>query len=300
MAGIISALAATELESRLSTQNILVVGGTAGIGKALSEACLKRGARVTVVGRRSPGPELASATFVAKDLSLMENAAALAKEIGDANSYDTILFTNGIFAASERQVSGEGIELDLAVSYLSRYVFMQKLLDNGYGASAKKRASKQRVFVMGFPGAKVTPNLDDFNWEQSYSAIPVHMNTVAANEALVTHINLESHGNVNAYGLSPGIIKTEIRDNFLGKGSWKSSLLETMIGWFTPTAESYAEKQLIHILTSPELEGKPGLMINNKRQIVPPNPALTPEVIERIMTESQKLTNRALSSKVPL
>lgn len=47
-------LSEEELKTRLNKKNILVVGGTAGIGQALAVSCSKRGANVTVVGRRTP------------------------------------------------------------------------------------------------------------------------------------------------------------------------------------------------------------------------------------------------------
>jgi NAD(P)-dependent dehydrogenase (short-subunit alcohol dehydrogenase family) len=294
MANIVAALAATELEAGYKNQHILVVGGTAGIGRAVSLAFLKRGARVTIVGRREPDSELSDAKFVKKDLSLMKNAAALADDVA-TESFDTILFTNGIFAAPQRQETAEGVEFNLAVSYLSRFVFMERLMAKGF-AKTQQTSTKPRVFIMGYPGGNQDATLDDFNSEKSYSVWPSQMNTVVANEALVTHLNNKSGGNFNAYGLNPGLIKTEARDNLLGKGSWKSWIIETLVGWFTPTPEMYAEKQLIHIIASPQLEDEPGLIIDNKRNVIPPNTFLTPERIERIVEESQKLADRALKT----
>jgi hypothetical protein len=60
------------------------------------------GASVSVVGRRSPDEKLAKAKFIQKDLSLMRNAEALAREVA-AESLDIIVFTNGIIAAPTRE-----------------------------------------------------------------------------------------------------------------------------------------------------------------------------------------------------
>lgn len=54
------------LEATLGKQNALILGGTAGIGKALAIALMKRGTKVTIVGRRTPDESLAKATFVQK------------------------------------------------------------------------------------------------------------------------------------------------------------------------------------------------------------------------------------------
>lgn len=296
MSRIISQLPAAQLEAALRGRNILVIGGTAGIGKALALSSLSRGAHVTVVGRREPGPELSAAKFVKKDLSLLKNAVELADDV-DVTSLDTIVFTNGIMANRARQVNAEGIELDLAVSYLSRFAFARKMLGKGFGSNRRDSTQKPRIFVMGFPGASQSATLDDFNAEKSYSAMTAHMNTVVGNEALVSYLNTELKDSANVYGLNPGFVRTEIRDNFLGKGSWLSWAVEGLVGLFTKTAESYAENSLVHLLASPELESQPGALIDPSRKILKSNPFLTKEGnLDRIISESVKLTDRALAS----
>jgi hypothetical protein len=110
-----------------------------------------------------------------------------------------ILILDGIMASKTRHETPEGIELDLAVSYLSRVEIVNSLT----------MASNARVFVMGFPGQKMEANLEDFNSEKNYAAWPAHMQTVIGNEALVEFCS--NRHSVNAYGLNPGLIRTEIR-----------------------------------------------------------------------------------------
>lgn len=292
----ISQLSSSTLKSILPSRKILVVGGTAGIGKAASVSALQKGAQVTVVGRRAPDAALKGVKFVQKDLSLLKNAAELADEV-NIEEIDTILLTTGIIAAPQRQVSAEGLELDLAVSYLSRYAFMRSVLNKEFGSKRIDKSVKPRVYIMGFPGSNQTATLDDFNSERSYSVMTAHSNTVVGNEALVSHLNDAYQGAVNVYGINPGIIKTEIRDNLFGKGSWTSSIVETAIGWFTWTADQYVDNTLIHLLTSPELENKSGALLNNKRGILPQSKFLqNEENLKKVMAESERLTKLALDS----
>jgi hypothetical protein len=72
-------------------------------------------------------------------------------------------------------------------------------------------------------------NLDDLNAEKSYSAFPVHLNTVIGNEALVNEIDVKGGNKINVYGLNPGLIYTEIRSNYFGKNTYLSSIVETII-----------------------------------------------------------------------
>lgn len=297
MSTTIAQLPADQLKSILSSRRLLVIGGTAGLGKAASVAALKNGAQVTVVGRRAPDAVLEGAKFIQKDLSLLKNAVALADEV-NLEELDTILFTNGIIAAPQRQVSGEGLEMDLAISYLSRYAFMRAVLEKSFGSKRMDPTVKPRIYIMGYPGSSQTATLDDFNSERSYGALSAHSNTVLGNEALVTYLNDAYKGSVNVYGLNPGFVRTEIRDNYLGKGSWTSWIVETLIGWFTWTPEQYVSNTLIHLLTSPELEDKSGALLSNKRAIIPLGSFLSkPENMTKILSESERLTYTALASK---
>jgi hypothetical protein len=101
------------------------------------------------------------------------------------------------------------------------------------------------------------------------------------------------HANATFFGLSPGLVRTNIRDNLLGKGTLKSRLAETMIGLFTPTPEKYAEG-IAPLLVSPDLEGHSGAMFNQKGKAVAQTPELTdPAYIARFLSASDALVARA-------
>ncbi|WP_254558670.1 hypothetical protein, partial [Salmonella enterica] len=94
-------------------------------------------------------------------------------------------------------------------------------------------------FVMGFPGAGEAGTLDDFDGARAYDAMRVHMNTVAGNEALVLDA-AQRYPHAAFFGLNPGLVKTDIRANYLGEGSLKHRVIEGLLGLFTPTPETYA------------------------------------------------------------
>jgi NAD(P)-dependent dehydrogenase (short-subunit alcohol dehydrogenase family) len=269
-----------ELSQSFENKNILIIGGTAGIGRALAIECLKYKAKVTVVGRRTPDDALSKAKFVQRDLSSMKAAASLADDV-KVSEYDAIVFTNGILCASTRQVSSEGIELDLAVSALSRYAFLKRAL--------KSLKKKPRVFVMGFPGKYNSANLDDFNSEKEYKQFAAHMNTVVLNEALVHHYKEDPK--ISIYGLNPGLIRTEIRQNALGKDSYLSFFVEGAIGLLCKSAESYAKNVLIQVLFSDKLQS--GMLIECDGTILPKNTFLNDENIKKVMTAADSLLTKA-------
>lgn len=272
---------------------VAVVGGTGGLGRAISRLFAARGASVTVVGQTFRDEGVAGIEFVKADLSLMREAERVASALC-AEELDLVVFTTGIFAAPKRQETKEGIERDMAVSYLSRLVMLPKIAGRlGAGRSSERAKLSPRVFVMGYPGTGQAGTLGDLNAEKSYSAMKVHMNTVAGNEMLVLDA-AKRYPHATFFGLNPGLVKTNIRDNFFGKNSFKSRFMETLIGWFTLTPEAYAER-IVPLLVSPDLEAHSGALFNQKGEAILPSPKLLNSAhVAKFLAESEALIARAL------
>jgi NAD(P)-dependent dehydrogenase (short-subunit alcohol dehydrogenase family) len=253
----------------LQGMKVAIVGGTGGIGRALSRFMASRGADVIVVGRTFRDSDVLI-DFIKADLSLMREAKRVG-EVLPAETLDIVVLTTGIFAAPKRQETAEGIERDMAVSYLSRLVILREIAPR---LTTTRRAApmKPRVFVMGYPGTGQGGMLDNLNGEKSYSAMPVHMNTVAGNEMLVLDA-AKRYPNVRVFGLNPGLIETDIRNNFLGEGTLRSRVVEWMIGMVNPSVETYAER-LTPLLVSPDLEAHSGAMFDRKGHAILPSPKL--------------------------
>jgi len=274
----------------LKGRKVAVVGGTGGLGRAISRVLASRGASVTVVGQTFRDAGVPGIEFIQADLSLMRESERVAKAL-PAGQLDLVVFTTGIFAAPKRQETAEGIERDMAVSYLSRLVTLRELAPR-LGKDRPAASMKPRVFIMGYPGTGQAGSLDDLNAEKSYSARPVHMNTVAGNEMLVLD-GAKRYSNATFFGLNPGLIKTNIRDNFLGKGTLKSRIIEWVIGILTPSATNYAER-LAPLLVAPDLEAHSGAMFDRKGAAILPSVKLTDDsYVTRFIAASEALVARA-------
>jgi len=265
-----------------------VIGGTGGIGRALSLQMAARGAHVTVVGQTFRDGGVDNIDFIKADLSSMAEAERVAELLG-VDELDLLVLTTGIFAAPEREQTAEGIERDLAVSYLSRFVLVQLTVAR-LGTGRTEPNQKPRVFIMGFPGTGQTPLIDDFNSEKSYTAMGAHMNTVAGNEALVID-SAQRYPAVNFYGLNPGLMKTNIRSNMLGQHSFKHRAIETVIGMLTPSVETYA-KRIVPLLWAPELEPHSGAMFDRKGRAIMPSTNMVDTTVREIIAASEELVAR--------
>ena len=279
-------MSAEEIRAQLSGKNVLVVGGTAGLGRALAEQAARHGARVTVVGRRDPGGLHPEISLLQADLSTLKAAQELARTKLDAKALDVVVITAGIFSGPERRTNSEGIEIDLAVSSLaSRYVLLNELMPG--------MRPETRVFVMGFPGEpsiKIA-DLDDLNSEKSYDQMAVHLGTVAVNEALVLETAKNKRG-ILVFGLNPGLIQTDIRQYAFGQGML-SSVVETVIGALFMSAEDYGAITIAH-LASPEVAAMGGgTMFNQRGYRIAPNPWVLEHSAE-VYEAAQALVKRVL------
>jgi NAD(P)-dependent dehydrogenase (short-subunit alcohol dehydrogenase family) len=267
---------------------VAVVGGTGGIGRAFSRFMASRGARVWVVGQTFRDQGVAGIAFIKADLSLMREAHRVGKAL-PAESLDLVVLTTGIMAAARRQETAEGLERDLAVSYLSRLVLVREISPR-LGTSRADSVVKPRVFVMGFPGAGHIGSIDDLNAEQSYGMMAAHMNTVVGNEVLVLD-SARRYPAVNFFGLNPGLVKSNIRSNLLGAGTLRHRAVEWLIGLVSASAETYAER-MTPLLVSPDLEAHSGALFNRKGEAILPTPKLTDGYMQRFIAASDALLRR--------
>jgi NAD(P)-dependent dehydrogenase (short-subunit alcohol dehydrogenase family) len=142
-----------------TSARILCVGCTAGIGAGYVKEACTLGSQFTVVGRSEPTDVIAacpsgSVEFISADLSSMKTAQKLARSLSN-RGFNLALFTVGIVQSqSVRKVTSEGLEMDLAVSFLSRFVMTSELLKNGglHDLRMGTSVTKPRIFIMGFPG----------------------------------------------------------------------------------------------------------------------------------------------------
>lgn len=269
---------------------VAVIGGTGGIGRAFSRFLASRGANVVVVGQTFRDTDVPGIEFIKADLSLMREARRVGAAL-PAETLDLVIFTTGIMAGPKREETAEGIERDMAISYLSRLVILRKIAPH-LGGNRPAARLKPRVFIMGFPGVGQTGNVDDLNTEMNYGRWAAHMNTVAGNEILVLDAATR-YPNANFFGLNPGFIKSNIRSNLFGGETLLYRSIEWMTGLMASSTESYAER-LAPLLVSPDIEGHSGAMFDRKGQAILPSPKLTDGTYQQsFIAASEALVSKA-------
>jgi hypothetical protein len=252
------------------------------------------GAHVIVVGRtlRDHGAERIS--FIRADLSKMTEAKRVGHELS-SDAWDILIFTSGANANKHGRInSSEGIELDMAISYLSRYVIIQELAEK-LNAEGATKTTKPRIFVWAGPGVDIPGDPDDLGSDRNRDHWPTHMNTVAANEAVVLG-GAARYPNINFYGMNPGLVQSDIRGQSLGEGSFKHKLVEGIIGLFFGGPEKYAAN-IGPLLLTPEIERFNGAMFNKAGHAIHASSVMNdPAYVDKFMVASEELANRGLAA----
>jgi NAD(P)-dependent dehydrogenase (short-subunit alcohol dehydrogenase family) len=279
------------VDARADGWHAAVIGGTGGLGRALARWLAARGARVTVVGQTFRDGGVERLEFIHADLSLLSQGQRVAEAL-PAEQLDLLVFTTGTFSTPQRETTAEGIERDLATSYLNRFVMLRTLAPR-LGIGRATSASPARVFVMGFPGTQRPGDPDDLNSERGYERMAAHMNTVAANEALVLHA-ARSWPQLRAFGLNPGLVKTNIRAKLHGGSeTLRFKIVEAVIGLLTPTAEQYADR-LGPVIVAADLDRRSGVHFNAKGIAIAKSSAMTDDHVERLIAASSALVDRTI------
>lgn len=98
------------------------------------------------------------------------------------------------------------------------------------------------------------------------------------------------------YGLNPGLLRTDLRAHRLGGiTSWTVRVVETLIGLFTPSAETYAARN-VPVLVAPELEAETGFHFNQQGRPLHPSAPMTAERVEAFTRATEALLARVIGA----
>ena len=125
-------------EKSVAGKSVLVIGGTAGIGKGIAIQFATLGAKVIISGRSKESAELVLQSlneinpnqvhsFRRVDLSLVKNALAFAKSF-EAELLDYVVISAGAIELSKQETE-EGLDKILTLIYYSRFAILKTLAD---------------------------------------------------------------------------------------------------------------------------------------------------------------------------
>jgi NAD(P)-dependent dehydrogenase (short-subunit alcohol dehydrogenase family) len=206
----------------------LVTGGTDGIGRAVALELARRGDRVLFVGRdhlrgeevlaslRELSPDAAHA-FLPADLALLTETARVAAVVEAATPrLDAIVCCAGILSTLPEWTE-EGLERNLVLNYLSRFLLVQRLLPLVSDGTAERPQSGRIVLVSNAGRYADTLDFEDLQHRRGRPGLAVAGRTQFANDLLAIELAERlRHTRVAVTCVFPGITRSSCFRNARG------------------------------------------------------------------------------------
>jgi NAD(P)-dependent dehydrogenase (short-subunit alcohol dehydrogenase family) len=244
---------------------VLITGGSAGIGRAAALALAQQGARVTLLGRDAARAEAAAQEI--RQASGNPAVAALACDLGSpaavrqaAEAYrrdhavlDVLINNAGLFLP-RRELDPQGRERTFASLHLGHFLLTQLLLE------PLRAAPQGRIVCVTCPPAQARVNFDDLTMARGYSTLKAQYQAKGALMMMVQELARRSRGgSLTVNSLLPAYM---IRTGLLQQMPWYFRL---PVQWFGISPEAAAEPY-VWLATAPELAAVSGRHFHGRKE----------------------------------
>jgi NAD(P)-dependent dehydrogenase (short-subunit alcohol dehydrogenase family) len=200
-------------------RTIVFIGATSGLGRRAAQQLAAGRHRLVLVGR-DPGraedlrAELSGADVITGDVATMDGVEAVVKQItGTVDHVDTLVNNAGVMLPG-RQVTAEGIELNLAVHHLAPYSvtsLLLPLLRAGDGRVVNVNSEGHRAAL--FRSGPIELDFTDLNSEHGYDPFIAYSRTKLAS-LMFTYELQRRHPELTAAAVHPGMVRTDLGRHF--------------------------------------------------------------------------------------
>ena len=241
---------------QLQGKEIVVTGGTDGIGKVAAGELAKAGASITIVGRDAAKGEAVVGElrelaghdhvgFIRGDLSAQADVRAAAEALkARLKRIDVLLNNAGAFFQS-RELSPDGIEKTFALNHLGYFLMTALLLDRLKGSTPARIVN---VASGAHVGGKL--DFDDLQNAKAYSGWRAYQQSKLANIYFTYELARRVEGTgVTANCLHPGFVATRFGNNNAG---WLSAVFGVAKSLLAKS-EADGAKTSIYLAGSPEV-----------------------------------------------
>lgn len=197
---------------------IVFAGATSGLGRQAALRLAKDGHDLVLVGRDTDkGGRLAHETggrFVRADLSVSAGVDHVVEQVAERFDGVDVLINNAGVMTPERRVSGEGIELNLAVHHLAPFALTGRLLPllrrgGGRVLNVNSEGHRQSMFRAG----PVRVDFDDLQSERDFDPFVTYSRTKLAN-LLFTYELHRRYPGLTVAAVHPGFVRTDLGRDF--------------------------------------------------------------------------------------
>lgn len=278
---------------RLEGKEIVVTGGTDGIGKVTARELAKMGASVTIVGRDATKAqqvikELRVAAghdrvgFVRADLSSQKGVKGAAETIKGRLKRLDVLVNNAGAVFTRRQFSDDGIEQTFALNHLGYFLLTNQLLD-----LLKASAPSRVVNVASAAHSGTMLDIDDLQGAKSYSGWRAYQRSKLANIYFSYELARRLQGsNVTVNCLHPGFVASRFGSN---NGGVARALFGVAKALFA-ISETSGARTSVYLASSPDVDGVTGKYFDGRRAVKSSAASYDEQKWRELWRASEKLT----------
>jgi NAD(P)-dependent dehydrogenase (short-subunit alcohol dehydrogenase family) len=277
----------------LSSKNIVITGGNAGIGLAAAKALAALGARLLITGRNAKKLEVAVGAIreaagharvesVLGDHASLADVQAMGGEILERlPKIDVAIYNAGAMFA-KRSLTVDGFERTFAINHLAHF-FLHQILEDRLIQS-----EPSRVVVVASAGHRWGHGLlQDPQSEKFFSGMVAYGRSKLANILFARHLAKRLGGQgVTVNALHPGVIRSDLgRD---GERGWVFNLGFSLIAPFVKDVEAGAATT-VHLASSSQVEGMTGGYFRNSAPAQPWRFARDDDAAQRLWAMSESM-----------
>jgi NAD(P)-dependent dehydrogenase (short-subunit alcohol dehydrogenase family) len=285
----------------LQDKIILITGATSGIGRQTALALAKMGAQVIITGRSKQSGEEAVAEIKSAsgnpkvdlligDLLAQKNIRALADQFTARHDRLDVLINNAGLAASQKEMTTDGIESDFAVNVVAPFLLTHLLMD-----SLKVTASGRVVTLMG-GDVPAKLDMDNLQSKKSFDGLNTYSQTKLAMMVLMHEFAQRTNG-VTINVCYPGQASTNMTR------SVTPEMLPRVMRWMFPIfkwmtrddggkSAAKASRSSVYLASSAEVEGVTGKYFDpNSKMADLPAPVLNQATRQQLWTIAEQISH---------
>lgn len=268
----------------------VITGANRGIGRATAEGLAQLGATVALVCRnQAEGEAVAgeigrrygavSEVFTA-DLSSQSSIRQAAAALRGRYSRIHVLINNAGVIPRRREVTVEGLEMQLAVNHLAPFLLTHLLLP-----SLKAGAPSRIINVSSGAHTNADLDIEDLQAAREYDRKQVYSRSKLANILFTYELARRLKGTgITVNALEPGVVATGMLADYMGVPSQGGD-----VSTFGATPEEGAETS-IYLASSSEVEGLTGKYFARRRETRSSRQSYDEAAARRLWEASERLT----------
>jgi NAD(P)-dependent dehydrogenase (short-subunit alcohol dehydrogenase family) len=274
------------LSSLKSPLNVVVVGGTSGIGRAIALSIAQHcpSANITIVGRNESAanailPQLgANPKFIRADVSLMSEIRTAAQKI---NAVDMLILSQGILTMAGRTPTTENIDNKLALHYYGRILFVRELLSL---LRPSPNGGKVLFVLHGVRGNSSKINWDDMALENTFSQSSAANHATSFTNLAMQHFASQAENtNITFTHAYPGLVRTPLIDNL---SFWARLPVKCAMAMGLGVSPEDCAELMIHGMLGTD---KGWRCVNDKGETVTKKQSEPEEMVEKVWEHTSRL-----------